>query len=190
MTSNTLPVPAPSEVKAKPFPRYCPRCRKREVRPTIIAHQSQVLHDDELHTIEVPRLEVPQCGNCGEFVFDLYADDQISEALRAKLHLLTPEQIRANREALGLSPRELAALLGVAEEMVSDWEDSLRIQSRVEDNFLRVYFAAPEVRTLLASFRHDPSLGASVVPATMREPQPQLATAASNALVPETASPR
>src|SRR5438128_977631 len=103
MTSESLATPGSSQVKGKPFPWYCPRCRKREVRPVIIPHQSKVRHDGELHTIEVPHLEVPQCGNCGEYVFDNHADDQISQVLRAKLHLLTPEQIRASREALSLS---------------------------------------------------------------------------------------
>ena len=122
MTSNTLAGTVPTEVKGKPFPWYCPRCRKREVRSTTIRHVSRVRHDGELHTVVVPRLEVPQCGNCGEYVFDNHADDQISQALRAKLHLLTPEQIRANREALGLSNKQEADLLGVAEEWVSQWE--------------------------------------------------------------------
>ena len=190
MMSKTLAAPVPSEVKAKPFPWYCPRCRKREVRPITIPHQSQVRHDGELHTIVVPHLEVPQCGNCGEYVFDNHADDQISQALRAKLHLLTPEHIRANREALSLSDRQLADLLGVAEEWVSQWEDGLRIQSRAEDNLLRLFFAAPEARTLLANIRHDPSLGASVVQGAAGEPRPPVPGVAGDALMSDAASPR
>src|SRR6266436_7670399 len=122
----TPTAPGKRQPRDKPFPWYCPRCRQKVVRPTRIAYRSEILFDDGLHTVEIPQLEVPRCENCGELLFDNHAEHQIYQAFRAQLHLLQPEQIRANRESLGLSEKQLAELLGVAEEMVSQWEDGRR----------------------------------------------------------------
>ena len=103
----------------KPFPWRCPECGKKEVRPATVEHTSQIKHDGRLYTVEVPRLLVPQCGACGELVFDNDADEQIAQALREQLGLLSGVQIRNNRDELGLSQREMAEHLGMAVETIS-----------------------------------------------------------------------
>ncbi len=92
--------------QGKPFPWRCPECGKREVRPATVRHTSEIKHDGRHYTVEVPRLRVPRCSACGELVFDNEADDQIAQALRQQLGLLSGEQIRKNREDLGLSQRK------------------------------------------------------------------------------------
>ncbi len=147
----------------RPFPWRCPYCRQsREVVPQIVQETMDVKHDGVLHTLNLPALEVPKCRSCGRILFNDGADEQISNALRTQLRLLSPEQIRRNRKNLDLTQRELAERLGVAEETISRWETGALIQSRAMDNLLRVYFANAEVRAALVGGAQDPSLGATV----------------------------
>lgn len=122
----------------------------------------QVRYEDSLHTVSVPRLNIPQCSECGELSFDNWADDQIRLALREQLQLLSPEQIRSNRVAVGLSPPEFASRLGVDEESVRRWEEECALQPRALDNLMRLYFELPPVRSALDGGPH-PDLGARVV---------------------------
>ena len=82
----------------------CFRCRDRAVVPATIPYAVKVNHDGVSRVIEIPRLEVPRCQSCGELVFDNAADEQINAALRSELRLLTPAEIHAGRERLGLTP--------------------------------------------------------------------------------------
>jgi DNA-binding transcriptional regulator YiaG len=151
------------EPKNKPFPWHCPRCRRKEVRPVVIGYRTEVSHDGQLYTVEVPQLTIPRCANCGELVFGNQASEQIEQALRAQLHLLSPAQIRANREQLGLSRKELAERLRVSEELVEQWEEGLMIPSGLADRALRGCFAVPAYRKALADMSQDPNLGEVVV---------------------------
>src|SRR5262249_31913804 len=150
-------------VMGKPFPRVCARCRTKTVWPATVPYRGTVRYEDQLYPVEVPELVVPRCQTCGELHFDNYADDQINQVLRAKLGLLAPEQIRVNRTALGLSQDELAARLGVDAELLRRWEEDRLLQSRVQDRLLRLYFALPQVRSVLTG-DPQPDLGACVVP--------------------------
>lgn len=138
-----------SHFKAKPFPWRCPECGKKEVRPATVAHTSEIKHDGRLHTVEIPKLRVPRCAACGEFVFDNDADEQIAQALCEHLGLLSGDQIRTNRDELGLSQRVLAEHLGVAVETISRWENGALIQTRAMDRYLRVYFGVPAARAIM-----------------------------------------
>jgi len=95
-------------------------------------------------------------------VLDDDANDQITDALRRQVGLLTPEQIRKNRESLGLVQREIASILGVGESTVSRWETGTQIQQRSLDKLMRLYFAFPDVRLVLADKKRLVDLGAEV----------------------------
>ena len=109
----------------------------------------------------LPSLNLPRCSECGELIFDIWADEQINRAFRLQASLLSPERIRDNRLALGLSRRELADRVGVEENLVRRWEENATLHSRVVDNLLRLYFAFPAVRTALNGQPH-PDLGLSL----------------------------
>jgi putative zinc finger/helix-turn-helix YgiT family protein len=148
-TSETSKTTETPDVQGKPFPWPCPECGKKAVQPAIIQHASQIKHDGRLYTVAVPTLRVPRCSACGELVFDSDADEQIARAFRAKLGLLSGDQIRKNREDLGLSQRILAEHLGVAMETISRWENGALTQTRAMDRYLRVYFGVPAARAAL-----------------------------------------
>ncbi|HMC65351.1 MAG TPA: hypothetical protein VKI65_10475 [Gemmataceae bacterium] len=151
----------------RPFPWWCPNCRKKAVYRATMPYRLSILHDGQHHEVEVPELGVPRCAECGELVFDNQADDDINRVFRSQIRLLQPEQIRAGRIGLGLSEKELAARLGVPEATILAWEDGLQIQSRAMDNLLRVYFALPQVRRALVGVDQDPNLGTNVVTAAV-----------------------
>ncbi len=147
----------------KPFPWRCLNCLQEEVRPQTIRYTAEVKHDGRLYQIEVPELTIPKCGACGKLVFTTSADAQVLHALRLHLKLLTPQQIKEGHKALGLRSKDLAERLGVAAATISRWERGGLIQSRAMDNFLRAYFAVPEVRAVLRGPEQDPELGTTPV---------------------------
>jgi putative zinc finger/helix-turn-helix YgiT family protein len=146
----------------KPFPWRCPECGTKAVQPATVRHTSQIKHDGRLYTVEIPALRVPQCSACGEMVFENDADEQIAQALREQLGLLPGDQIRKNREDLGLSQRVLAEHLGVAVETISRWENGALTQTRAMDRYLRVYFAVPAARAALVGQAGSSTLGVQV----------------------------
>jgi hypothetical protein len=97
-----------------------------------------------LHSIHIPDLEVPACGACGEKVFTEQVDDQINNALRTALGLLTPAKIRAELRRLRINQKKLSDKTGIAEATLSRWLTGVQIQSKVYDRFLRCFFAHPE----------------------------------------------
>lgn len=154
-------------LQIKPFPWKCPRCRKRTVRPSIQPFSHDMEHDGRTYSIHIPDLEMPSCSDCGVIIRDDLSNARICAALRQAVGLLSPEQMRENREALGLTQKEFAKLLGIAESTVSRWETGGQIQQRSLDRLMRLFFALPEVRRALRIFEDDlgmRDLGISVLP--------------------------
>ncbi len=149
MTPEQTKIPEMPNSQGKMFPWRCPECGKKAVQSATLQHTSQIKHDGRLFTVEIPWLRVPQCGACGELVFDNDADEQIAQALREHLGLLSGDQIRKNRDDLGLSQRVLAEHLGVALETISRWENGALTQTQAMDRYLCVYFGVPAARAAL-----------------------------------------
>ena len=78
----------PTQKLARPFPWFCPRCRHKEVRRATIAYQCERVYNDQPITVVIPALAVPQCGNCGELVFDYVAEEQINRAFKTQISAL------------------------------------------------------------------------------------------------------
>lgn len=94
-----------------------------------------------------------ECTGCGE---GFYAPEQLQEveqrvaaALREADGLLSPEEIRSIREALGLSQAGLEQLLGVGAKTVVRWERGMVVPNRATDNLLRVIHAVPAAVSFL-----------------------------------------
>jgi transcriptional regulator with XRE-family HTH domain len=92
-------------------------------------------------------------------VFTEDVDRQINDALRIHLKLLAPKQIREAIDRIGLTQKELALRLGIAEETLSRWLTESQIQSRAMDNLLRAYFAFPQIRQVFTGETQDARLG-------------------------------
>jgi hypothetical protein len=67
-----------AEKRTRPFPWYCPKCRRQEVTRVTIPYQCQRVHNGQSITVTLPNLSVPRCGHCGELVFDYDAEEQIN----------------------------------------------------------------------------------------------------------------
>jgi len=129
------------------------------VQPATIAYDAAVKHDGRLHAFHIPRLQINRCAACGEILFSNVTDDQISQALRTHLALLSPDQIHDSLSTLGLRQKDLAERIGVAAETVSRWMSGAQIQSRAMDNLMRLFFAFDAVRAALNSPHPDRNLG-------------------------------
>jgi putative zinc finger/helix-turn-helix YgiT family protein len=126
---------------------------------TTTRYDAEIRHDGRLYSFTIPRLDIPVCRACGEKVLTEKVDDQINAALRSHLHLLTPQEMRNFLERVGMTQREAADRLGIAEATLSRWLNETQIQSRAMDNLLRVFFAFPQVRSALNGVPQDPQLG-------------------------------
>jgi hypothetical protein len=73
----------PQKPAGRPFPWVCPKCRKKEVRLATIPYHAERLYDGRLVVVDIPGLQVPQCSDCGELVFNYLADEQILAAVKA-----------------------------------------------------------------------------------------------------------
>lgn len=119
------------------------------MRQAKIEYTTQVKHDGRLHEVALTELRTPKCSECGALVFCNDTDEQISRALRSKLGLLQPDEIRVKRLGLRLTQKALSNAIGVAAETISRWESGLLIQSRAMNNLMRVFFDYPEIRGVL-----------------------------------------
>ncbi len=144
----------------KPFPWRCPNClKKATVNPATIQYRAKAAYDGRVYEFDIPELIIPKCESCGELVFSYGVEDQIAQALRSHLRLLSGVQIRNARKALGLSQKDLGTRVGSAEASISRWETGGLLQSRATDNLLRVFFASAEVQRMLCGPGQDPLLG-------------------------------
>jgi len=93
---------------------------------------------------------------------DLY--DEVKEGLEemvaiekgekepVRIHrFFTSEDIKALREKAGVSQRAFAAMLGVSNRTLQDWEQGRRIPTGPAMNLLRLYEAMPEATTKILS---------------------------------------
>jgi len=89
-----------ASVAARPFPWFCPNCRRKEVRRAIIPYECQLPYKGHLVTVVLANLAVPKCGHCGELVFDYEADEQINQAFRAQTEALDKLQVVISSQPL------------------------------------------------------------------------------------------
>ena len=136
--------------RPKKYPARCVGCGKAALRPAVIRREVKKNHDGRVYLLAIDDLPVTRCGDCGEVFDTTESDDRINAALRDQLALLSPEQIRANLQSLGMTLKDAAERLRVAPETLSRWLSGAMIQSRAMDNLMRSFFACAEVRENLS----------------------------------------
>ena len=133
----------------KPFPWKCGSCRERAINPVVLpTYSTELEHDGRTYRVTL-KYYVARCENCGNIMLGDGASRKLSEALRHEAGLLQPGEIRAHREALGLTQKSLSGYLLIAEATLSRWETGAQIQQRAMDAFLRVFFRSAEARSIL-----------------------------------------
>jgi DNA-binding transcriptional regulator YiaG len=134
----------------KQFPWKCGKCRERAVNPvTLDTYATELEHDGRKYPVSLASFDVARCEKCGTMIFGDAANRRLSDALRSEAGLMQPAEIRAKREALGLTQKALAGHLLIAEATLSRWETGAQIQQRAMDAFLRVFFESSEARGIL-----------------------------------------
>jgi len=141
----------------KPFPWKCGTCRQYGLVPAVLDYQTEIAHDGRVHQLSLPALKVFRCEQCGAIVLDDEACKKITAALRAAAGLLSAEEIRRGREALGLSQEQFARYLQVDQETLARWETGGQLPSRAMDRLLRIYFQVPEARHFIETTANAPA---------------------------------
>lgn len=136
---------------ASTYPLPCSECGQDQVYIDHIEYDAEIKHDGKLHTFHIPRLTVNKCKCCGEVYFDAVTSDEISQALRGHLNLLSPLDIRVGIVSRGLNQKQFGETIGVAPETVSRWLSGSHIQSRAMDNLMRMFFAFGSPRSVVHS---------------------------------------
>lgn len=145
-------------MKVKSYPHKCPNCREQALFPTVEDTTVELQHDGQLYTVTVPNLEVSRCTACAEGTWSYDSAGRIEDALRVAAGILMPADILAARLRLGVAACDLAAQLGVVEEVYARWESGGQLQSSASDKLLRLYFANPESFRRNVAWPHAPAV--------------------------------
>lgn len=143
--------------ESKPFPHRCPECGAEALHPETVTYRTTFKHEGRVYEFDAPNITLNKCTECGSVVLPTAATDQIADAFRSHIGLLTAHEILKELDRLGLTQRDFAEQLGIAPETVSRWLSHVQIQSRAIDRFMRVFFGIPSVRAALASLNDGES---------------------------------
>ncbi|MFN9183938.1 MAG: type II TA system antitoxin MqsA family protein, partial [Planctomycetota bacterium] len=124
-------------------PWTCGKCAQKRVEPVVGDYSVDLKHDGKLHNIILSQIEIPTCQNCGNVQTGIEIGDKVTKALREKVGLLFPEQIKQQRTALNFNQEQLGECIGAAKESISRWETGALIQSVSTDKLLRMFFKHP-----------------------------------------------
>ena len=123
-----------------------------------IDYRTGFKYEGHLHEFDVHGICVNKCRDCGHIGLPNTALDKITGASQP-LDPLAAEEIRYRLEALRLTQKDFAELLGVAQETVSRWLTNVQIQTRSLDRLMRLFFNSPELRKELAGNDAPDGLG-------------------------------
>lgn len=139
--------------------RRCDVCGQRTLEYVCKPYEYTLTHDGRgPFTIRIPDLEVIACRNSecrpehpdDTIIIDEAATRRITVETYRQLGLLTPDEMRQKRLALGLTQQQLQRQLGLGGNTLSRWESGHVFQSRALDRFLRSFFGCHDVQTYLS----------------------------------------
>jgi HTH-type transcriptional regulator/antitoxin MqsA len=127
----------------------CPVCGKGHLEPRVITDRFEYGEGKRRITVEAENVPVQVCSQCQETFSGPESGLIRHRAICRALGLLTPEEIGAIRERLGLSQADFAKLTGIGEATISRWERGRLLQNKAMDRYLRLLAANPDnVRAL------------------------------------------
>lgn len=85
------------------------------------------------------------CGHCDEEFLTGELVERIEQQRYEVDGLLTPPEIKAIRERLGLSQVAMAKQLGIGDKTYARWESGLCVQNRSMDNLIRIADSNPDI---------------------------------------------
>lgn len=92
------------------------------------------LSDSEYFEVEVP---VVSCGDCG-FEFTDHRAERLRHAAACRYEgLLTPNEVKAIREALGMTRKVFGEAFGIPPASMERWENGKLMQNKSMDSLLR-----------------------------------------------------
>ncbi|MBO6514246.1 MAG: helix-turn-helix domain-containing protein [Phycisphaerales bacterium] len=152
--------------KQNPIPSRCPSCLANAMQQARTTVTSVVKYESAKHTVVAENCPVFVCGDCGEQLYYSETFEIIDRQFRSNIGILLAEEIKKNRNALGLTQVELAAKIRISPESISRWEKGHIRQSRSSDLLLRLFFGLPDVRTCVHAAASDFNFGREVVHAS------------------------
>lgn len=78
----------------RPYPWRCHTCGQVAVRPQVTAFSIECKYEGKLYFVELPAVEMPICGLCGERYVTNTVDEKIQEALLKKVEDNSPPKTR------------------------------------------------------------------------------------------------
>lgn len=126
--------------------KKCAKCGERAVQSVTEEYKCALEHDGRSYDIVLPDLTFFKCGKCESIFLTDEAEDLLTAQLRRCAGLLEPENIIANREALGLQQKDMADWIGVAHATLCRWERGTQLPQRLMDRVLREFFQSPSFR--------------------------------------------
>ena len=124
-------------------------CQHKKLERRVIDEEFDYGLDDERIRIAAKGVPVMACASCGEAFYGPEAEQAHHRAICAALGLLTPEEIKAIRERLGMTQEAFAKLTGIGVATLSRWERGQMMQSRAMDRYLKLISRLPEAAGVL-----------------------------------------
>ena len=132
-------------------PTKCPECGS-EMKVT--SATEKVTYKGE--AVEVPNVSALRCAECGEAIITGEASVQLNDAfkeLRARVEgVLSPRQVASIRNALGMTQRQAAMVLGGGKNGFQKYESGEQVPSRAMSVLLLVLSERPELKTKVEEF--------------------------------------
>jgi len=131
--------------------------------------------------IRIPGDVATKCASCGEEFYTgaqaREADRKVVEVRRLREGLLSGENVRKIRQALGMSQSSLEKALGIGAKTIVRWENGTSVQSRLMDSMLRLVAFNPDNLRLLARLRDatDDAMSAAMPEDRIKDGQLQAA---------------
>jgi HTH-type transcriptional regulator/antitoxin MqsA len=131
--------------------------------------------------IRIPGDIATKCASCGEEFYTgaqaREADRKVVEVRRLREGLLSGENVKKIRQALGMSQSSLEKALGIGAKTIVRWENGTSVQSRLMDSMLRLVAFNPDNLRLLARLRDatDDAMSAAMPEDRIKDGQLQAA---------------